>query len=148
MPLSDVGSPVTGNLKNRGQQRLLKEQTGLGFSIDVAVDAKPLLILTGQQTHPRGHADWGRNIGIGEESAFISKSIDIRSWNFGLTKFRQVGVAHVIGEDEDDIWLRHGACDVQIVALIQPLDFIELVAELPDNRGMAFPEIYALEGIC
>ena len=43
-----------------------------------------------------------------------------------------------------------GVCrarDGQIVALVQLLDFIELVAELLNNRWMNFPEIFDLEWI-
>ena len=71
VPLPNVSRPVAGILKHRGQQGLLKEQPRPVYTVDIAVDAEALLVLAGQQAHPRGHADRGGDIGIGEQSTFF-----------------------------------------------------------------------------
>ena len=82
VPLPDVCRSITGILKYRGQQGLVKEQPGPVFAVDVAVYAEALLVLAGQQAHPRSHADRGGDIGIGEQSAFFREAIDIRGGDF------------------------------------------------------------------
>ena len=99
-----MSRPVTGILEHRGQQGLVKEQPGLLFTVDVVVDAEALLVLTCQQSHSRRDTDRGGDVGIGKKSTFFRESVDIRSGDFGLSELRQIGITHVIRQNEDDVW--------------------------------------------
>lgn len=83
---------------------MVKEAANFLFAVDIIVDDKTLLILTGQQAHSRGHVDWSRHVGIGEECSLLRGAIDIWGGDLRLPKFRQIGTPHVIGENQDDVW--------------------------------------------
>ena len=79
MPLADERCAITGLLEHGWQQHLLKKFTDLRFAVNIVVDAKPLLILTRQQSHPRRHANRGGHIGVGKQRAFFREAVDVWS---------------------------------------------------------------------
>ena len=78
---------------------MVKEQPCLVFAIYVAINAKPLLVLAREQSHPRRDTDRGGHVGIGEKSAFFREAVDIRSGDFGLSKLRQIGITEAVPEN-------------------------------------------------
>ena len=78
--------------------------TELGTLIDVTEEINPERIATGQEGSPRRGTHGRGNIKAGEAAAFLRHLVHTGGFDLVRTKATEVGVAHVIIENDDDVW--------------------------------------------
>lgn len=110
VPLAKVAGPVAGLLELPGE--------GGGFWIEplghatlviipavveIRGDAPAVGVLPGGESDAGGGTDWGVDVEVGELDPFRSESVDVLRFH-RAAKAREIRVAQVIDEDDDDIW--------------------------------------------
>src|SRR5262249_38347241 len=68
-------------------------------------DRQPVLVPPGDQRHTWGGADCGIGIGLQETQAFGRKAVDIGGAEITPPVAGHVGIAEIVGEDEQDVGL-------------------------------------------
>ncbi len=111
VPFAEVAGLVTSQLKLAG------EGGGLGVEplghaalfvraaiIKVGSDAVAVWILTGGEGDAGRGADGGVDVEVGELDSFGSEAVNVLGVDRS-SEAREVGVAHIIDENDDDVWL-------------------------------------------
>ena len=75
----------------------------LAFQIERAENADALGIAAGHEAGARGGADGSGGVEVGEDPAFLGHLIEMGRFVGGRAERADVGVAHVVDEDDDDI---------------------------------------------
>src|SRR4051794_22802752 len=93
-------------------------QTDVGISGErlFESDAYPVLITTGDESGAGCGADGGVGVGLEELDAARGDAIDVWRVEIGASVTRDVGIAKIVGEDEDDVGRlgrRDGASDAR-----------------------------------
>ena len=68
-------------------------------------DRNAILIAPGDEPHAGGGADRAVCVGMGKTRAFACEAVDIRGLVFAAAIAGEVGIAHVIGHDEQEVGL-------------------------------------------
>ena len=109
MPLADQRRAVAGGAQQRRQGRMTWRQAdGLGRRrVDrlLEADGQPILIAPGDQRRPRRRTDGRVGVGLGEFQPLEREPVDVRRRVVLLAVAAHVGIAEVVGEDEDDVRL-------------------------------------------
>ena len=104
MPLAEDCGGVALCLEQFSQRRLAVAQAGLRFRAERQVHAEPVWITTREQRAARGGANRLGDMKIPEDRAFIRHAVEVRRGVTFRAKLADVGVAHVVAEDDDDVW--------------------------------------------
>jgi hypothetical protein len=75
-----------------------------------AENADAFWITAGEQCGPRGGADGGRGMKIGEYPPFFGHAIEVRRFVGSGTERADIGVAHVVDENDDDVGRMRRLC--------------------------------------
>src|SRR5215472_8374128 len=78
-------------------------KVGIEFFIGHEFAAEPVLAAAGDDAHARGGADGGGDIGASEAKAFSGETVDIGGVDGSIAVRRQVTIAEVVGDDQDDV---------------------------------------------
>jgi hypothetical protein len=66
-------------------------------------DPQPVLVAAGDEAHARRRADGGVRVGLDEPDAARREAVDVGRLKVGTPVACDVGVAHVVGQDEHDV---------------------------------------------
>jgi len=106
MPLADQGRLVAGPLQERRQGRVRGWQADLPRREGLfQADRQPVLVPPGDQRHAGGGADRGIGVGLQETQAVGRKAVDIGGAEITPPVAGHVGIAEIVGEDEQDVGL-------------------------------------------
>ena len=108
VPFADGHAAVAGGFEVVGDDaRVGREaEVDLGFAFDgagVELMAKAVLVLPREQRGAGGAADGAGDVGIGETGAGFGERIDVGGGDVGGAVAADVAVAHVVGEQDDQI---------------------------------------------
>ena len=121
VPLADTGGGIAGGSKWlcnnslvewQAQGKLRLQQLGMRqhVSRQVLGQAEPSGPASGENTGPRRRTVGGRGIGIRETHALFGETVDVGRSMVGVAIGPDIGVAHVIKEQEDDVGRILGLC--------------------------------------
>ncbi len=108
VPFADGGGLVALRFHLLGDCDLREGEAADGFGPEVGWQAGAFGVAAGKEAHTGWCADAGGSIARGEADAFGGKAIQIGRLDIGVTVAGQVAVAHVVGKENDDVWLRLG----------------------------------------
>ena len=103
MPFAVDGGGVAASFAQLGERHFVVADAGLRLRAERAEDADALGIAAGHQAGPRGGADGGGGMEIGEDAAFLCHAVEVGRFVGGRAERADVGVAHVVDEDDDDV---------------------------------------------
>ena len=105
VPFADVGGAIALFFEHVGQRGLLHPELVFLSRIDVGEDAEAGREFPAHQPHARGHADGRDGVGAGEARTLGGEPVDMRCGDVLPAVTAEVAVAHVIGEDNDEVGL-------------------------------------------
>jgi hypothetical protein len=117
MPLADQCRPIAGFFQQGRQGRMIRRQTD--FPRHAAgqrlfePDRQPVLVTPGHQGDARGGAYGRIGIGLHEADPLGRDAVDVGRGEIAPTVAGQIGIAEIIGKNEQDIrqgpgdWVRH-----------------------------------------
>ena len=105
VPLSDESCTVASLAKQRWQGRMFRRQADFGITRQRLFQpySQAVLVAAGDQSCARGGTN--RRVGIGFEEAHARRgdAVDIRRMEIRPSVTGDVGVAQIVGQDEDDV---------------------------------------------
>lgn len=105
MPFADVGGTIATRFEHVGQRGLLHPELVLLRQIDVVEDTEAGWEFPAHEAHARGHADGRDSVGAGEARALVGEPVEMRCGDVLAAVCTDVGIAHVVGEDNDKVGL-------------------------------------------
>ena len=109
VPLADQGGAVAGLAQQRRQGGVVRWQADALFRAAgqrfLQPDGQAHLVAAGDDGDARGGADRGIGIGLGEAHAARGDAVDVRGLQIRPAVAADIGEAHVVGDDEDDVGL-------------------------------------------
>ena len=103
VPLADQGGAVPGGLEAVGQGFLGEGQALLGAVAWIELVAEAGLVFAGEQSGAGGGAVGAADIAAGAAGAGFGQSIEMRGGDVGAAMEADIGVAHVVADDDDDV---------------------------------------------
>jgi hypothetical protein len=109
-PLADTACFVTSLLQEVAECESPGGNGPLAFRGEFAIISNIGVtgMFAGEENASGGRADWTAGVELREAHALGCKPIDVRRFDLRLTVAAEVGVAQVIGKQEDDIGRRYG----------------------------------------
>src|SRR6185312_17143742 len=109
MPFADQGRAVARFPEERRQSRMLRRQSNTGFCDRqrfLETDAEAILIAPGDQRGPGGRTDRRIRIGLEQAHTVRGDAVDVGRFEVWTAVARDIGVAQIVREDEDDVGTR------------------------------------------
>jgi hypothetical protein len=103
MPFADVRGAVALFFQHISQRGLLHPDLVLLRRIDVVIHPEAGGKLAAHDAHARWHANGRDGVGAGELRALRREPVEMRCGNFRVAKGLQIGIAHVVGEDDEEV---------------------------------------------
>ena len=104
MPFSNQRGAVAGFLQQRRQGGMVGRQADIASRQRLLQpDRQPVLVAAGDQRGARCRTDRGVGVGLQKPHALRRQSIDVRRADIGTPVTRHVGIAEIVGHDEDDV---------------------------------------------
>jgi hypothetical protein len=106
VPLAEERRVVPGGVQPIGQRALGDGQAefpGRRSDVNVELVPEPLRIAAGQQAGSRRTAVRSRYVRVGEPDAASGERVDVRCPDVAAAVHAEVGVAHVVGDDQQDV---------------------------------------------
>ena len=107
VPLAVDGGGVVAALEDLGDQGLVGVDADLGARPECSQDTDAVRVAAGQQRGPRGRADGLGDVEVGEDAALFGHAVEVGRGVALCAKGADVGVAQVVGEDDDDVGRTH-----------------------------------------
>jgi hypothetical protein len=109
VPLADHGGDVAGGLQRLRQRDLVGRQAEVLGLVGAGVELVPeaLLVAPGQHSRARRAAHGAGDVSVGEADALLGNRVDVGGFDvIAELLSADVGVAEVVGDDEDDVGFR------------------------------------------
>jgi hypothetical protein len=106
VPLADQPRDVPGGAEAVGEGRFRERQTDLRAGTGVELVAEPRLVAAGEHPGPGRRAVRAGHVAVGEPGAGLRQRVEVRRGDVAAAVDADVGVAHVVADDEDDVRLR------------------------------------------
>ena len=103
VPFAEDGGGVAALFDQFGEGHFVGADADFGARPKRAVDADAVRVAAGQQAATRGGADRLRHVEIAEDAALRGQAIEVRRDEAFRAENADIGVALVVGEDDDDV---------------------------------------------
>ncbi|OPZ04305.1 MAG: hypothetical protein BWZ10_03187 [candidate division BRC1 bacterium ADurb.BinA364] len=114
MPFPGHSGCIAQVLELFGQSLLIQRQAeifgGEAFGAGIVLEAKAMLIAPRHQAGARRRADRMGGVAVGEAHAIGGQRVDVWRGDVLATLAAQVGVAQIVGENDDDVGLGRPGC--------------------------------------
>ena len=101
VPLADQRGLVVGRLQVLREGRRVREQSFA--TCQVALEAAALLVATGQEARARGRTDRGAHVAVRADDALRCEAVEVGRGDVGAAGEAEVGVAEVVGQDQQHV---------------------------------------------
>ena len=109
MPFADNASGVSRLLESL-RESFFRDRHASAAAAWVEFMTEAILVSPSEQTGPRGRTIRARDIAVGETRARCYQSIEMRRGNVFATMEANIGIAHVIANDEQNVRLLGFLC--------------------------------------
>lgn len=108
MPLADEAGGVAGGGEGVGDGALAEGDAIEAAHFEGIDGAGAVRVAAGEEGGAGGGADGRGGVVLGEADAFFGESVEAGSVGEAAVVAGDIAVSHVVGDDEDDVWARHG----------------------------------------